>query len=137
MKVARLISIIMTLLDRERVSAQELSDMFEVSLRTIYRDIESINLAGIPIHATSGVGGGFEIMPNYKVNKHIFSTSDLTTILMGLSHLSDVMQGEELANARAKIKSFIPERGWDNSTSYVPASFYPNKRWIQKQLLRK
>ena len=66
MKTDRLVSIIMMLLDKERVSAQELADRFEVSPRTIYRDIETINMAGIPVRSTPGVGGGFEIMQEYK-----------------------------------------------------------------------
>lgn len=108
MKVDRLVSIIMILLDKERVGAQELADMFEVSLRTIYRDIDAINMAGIPVRGASGVGGGFEIMPDYKVDKKVFSASDLSAILMGLSSLSGVARGNEVANALAKIKSFIP-----------------------------
>ena len=61
MKIDRLVSIIMVLLDKKRVGAQELADMFEVSPRTIYRDIDAINMAGIPVRGASGVGGGFEI----------------------------------------------------------------------------
>lgn len=82
--------------------------MFEVSPRTIYRDIDAINIAGIPIRSISGVGGGFEIMPEYKVDKKIFSTADLSAILMGLSSLSNMVRGDELVNAFAKVKSFIP-----------------------------
>lgn len=108
MKIDRLVSIIMILLDKERIGAQELADMFEVSPRTIYRDIDAINMAGIPIHSTSGVGGGFEIMQNYKIDKKVFSTADLSAILMGLSSLSNMIRGNELVNALAKIKSFIP-----------------------------
>ncbi|SES73472.1 Predicted DNA-binding transcriptional regulator YafY, contains an HTH and WYL domains [Enterococcus malodoratus] len=108
MKVDRLVSIIMILLDKERIGAQELAEKFEVSPRTIYRDIDSINLAGIPIRSTSGVGGGFEIMENYKVDRKVFSTTDLSAILMGLSSLSNMGHGEELANALAKVKSFVP-----------------------------
>lgn len=108
MKIDRLVSIIMVLLDKERIGAQELADMFEVSPRTIYRDIDAINMAGIPIRSTSGVGGGFEIMQKYKVDKNVFSTADLSAILMGLSNLSDVIRGNELVNALAKVKSFIP-----------------------------
>ncbi len=108
MKVDRLISIIMVLLNKERVSAQELANMFEVSKRTIYRDIDAINMAGIPICSTSGVGGGIEIMPNYKIQNTIFSSNDLSTIIMGLSNLSSIMHGSELANSLAKIKSFLP-----------------------------
>lgn len=108
MKIDRLISIIMILLDKERIGARELADMFEVSPRTIYRDIDTINMAGIPICSTSGAGGGFEIMPRYKVDKKVFSTADLSALLMGLSGLSDVVRGEEVIHALAKVKSFIP-----------------------------
>lgn len=108
MKIDRLVSIIMILLNKGRIGAQELADMFEVSPRTIYRDIDAINMAGIPIRSTSGVGGGFEIMQNYKIEKTFFSTADLSAILMGLTSLSDVVRDRELRNALAKIKSFIP-----------------------------
>ena len=108
MKVDRLVSIIMILLEKERIGAQELADLFEVSPRTIYRDIDTINMAGIPVRSTSGVGGGFEIMQQYKMDKKVFSASDLSAILMGLSGLSNVMRGDELVNALAKVKSFIP-----------------------------
>ncbi|TYV90225.1 helix-turn-helix transcriptional regulator [Listeria monocytogenes] len=108
MKVDRLMSIVLILLDKERISAQELADRFEVSLRTIYRDIDAIDLAGVPIRSTPGVGGGFEIMPNYKMDSKVFSTADLSAILMGLSSLSNMVRGDELINALAKIKSFIP-----------------------------
>ena len=108
MKIDRLVSIILVLLDKKRIGAQELADMFEVSPRTIYRDIETINTAGIPVNSTSGVGGGFEIMQEYKIEKNVFTTSDLSAILMGLSSVSSMIRGDELVNALAKVKSFIP-----------------------------
>ena len=108
MKVDRLVSIIMILLEKKRIGAQELADQFEVSPRTIYRDIDAINMAGIPVRSTSGVGGGFEIMQEYKIDRKVFSTADLSSILMGLSSLSNMIRGDELVNALAKVKSFIP-----------------------------
>ncbi|MDR1299163.1 MAG: YafY family transcriptional regulator [Oscillospiraceae bacterium] len=108
MKIDRLVSIIMILLDKERIGARELADMFEVSPRTIYRDIDAINIAGIPVRGAPGVGGGFEIMQNYKIDKKVFSAADLSAILMGLSGLSGMIRGDELVNALAKVKSFIP-----------------------------
>lgn len=108
MKIDRLVSIIMILLDKERIGARELAEMFEVSPRTIYRDIDAISMAGIPVRSVSGVGGGFEIMPQYKVDKKVFSTADLSALLMGLSGLSDVVRGDELIHTIAKVKSFIP-----------------------------
>ncbi len=108
MKIDRLVSIIMILLEKERIGAQELADMFEVSPRTIYRDIDTINMAGIPVCSVPGVGGGFEIMEKYKIDNKVFSTADLSAILMGLSNLSTMIRGDELVNALAKVKSFIP-----------------------------
>lgn len=108
MKMDRLLSITMLLLDKKRIGAKELAEKFEVSPRTIYRDIDTLNLAGIPIHSTSGVGGGFEIMENYKMDKKVFSTADLSAILTSLTGFSNMMQGKELTSALAKVKSFIP-----------------------------
>jgi predicted DNA-binding transcriptional regulator YafY len=98
----------MILLEKERIGAQELADMFEVSPRTIYRDIDTINMAGIPVCSAPGVGGGFEIMQKDKIDKKVFSAADLSAILMGLSNLSAMIRGDELVNALAKVKSFIP-----------------------------
>lgn len=108
MKIGRLVSMILLLLEKERVGAQELAELFEVSPRTIYRDIDTISMAGIPVRAIPGVNGGFEIMPQYKIDKKVFSSADLSAILMGLSSLSHMMRGDELVGALAKVKSFIP-----------------------------
>lgn len=108
MKVDRMVSIIMILLEKKRIGAQELAERFEVSPRTIYRDIDAINMAGIPVRSTSGVGGGFEIMPEYKMDKRVFSTAELSALLMGLTNLSGMVRGEELLSALAKVRSFIP-----------------------------
>lgn len=139
MKVDRLVSIIMILLDKERIGAQELADMFEVSPRTIYRDIDTINMAGIPVRSTSGVGGGFEIMQKYKIDRKVFSTADLSAILMGLSSLSNMIRGNELVNALAKVKSFIPaDRAKDIELKanqiYIDLSPWMGNRNIQPYL---
>jgi len=139
MKVDRLISIIMILLDKKRIGAQELADMFEVSPRTIYRDIDTITMAGIPVRSTPGVGGGFEIMQKYKIDKNVFSTADLSAILMGLSSLSNLIRGDELVNALAKVRSFIPaERAKDINLKanqiYIDLSPWMGNRHIQPYL---
>ncbi|MBN2041653.1 MAG: YafY family transcriptional regulator [Spirochaetes bacterium] len=139
MKIDRLVSIIMLLLDKKRIGAQELADMFEVSPRTIYRDIDSINMAGIPVRGASGVGGGFEIMPKYKIDRNVFSAADLSAILTGLSGLSSMIRGDELANALAKVRSFIPaERAKDielkTNQIYIDLSPWIGNRNIQPYL---
>ena len=139
MKVDRLVSMIMILLDKERMGAQELADMFEVSPRTIYRDIDAINMAGIPVRSISGVGGGFEIMQQYKLDRKVFSTADLSAILMGLSSVSGMVRGDELVNALAKVKSFIPtDRAKDIEIKanqiYIDLSPWMGNRNIQPYL---
>lgn len=108
MKTDRLISIILTLLEREKVSAKELSETFEVSLRTIYRDIDAINLAGVPILSTPGVNGGFQIMERYKVDKKVFSAADIVTLLKGLESVSGILSRDATINTFVKVKSLIP-----------------------------
>ena len=66
MKIDRLIGIITILLQKEKVTAPQLAEKFEVSRRTINRDIEDICKAGIPIMTTQGVHGGISIMEDYK-----------------------------------------------------------------------
>ncbi|QMV41524.1 helix-turn-helix transcriptional regulator [Cohnella cholangitidis] len=139
MKVDRLVSIIMILLDKKRIGAQELAGMFEVSPRTIYRDIDTINMAGIPVRSTSGVGGGFEIMQKFKIDSKVFSTADLSAILIGLSSLSNMIRGDELVNALAKVKSFIPaDRAKDiefkANQIYIDLSSWMGNRNIQPYL---
>lgn len=108
MKADRLVGIIFLLLERGRVSARELAESFEVSPRTIYRDIDAIGMAGIPIRAVSGVGGGFEIMPGYTLDKNVFTEDELSALMMGLSGLFSITRGQELKNALTKLKSLVP-----------------------------
>ncbi|CCQ19691.1 Uncharacterized HTH-type transcriptional regulator YobV [Listeria monocytogenes] len=83
MKIERLIGIIMLLLQRELVSASEMATMFEVSKRTIFRDIDTLAMANIPIYTIAGTKGGIGIMPTYKVDKKLLTVDDLTAVWTG------------------------------------------------------
>ena len=108
MRLDRLISIIMLLLERETVSAGELAAAFGVSTRTIYRDLDAINQAGVPIVSKMGVHGGAGIMQAYKVDKRLFSASDLTSLLIGLGG-AQAVRGGELDATLAKVRGLIPQ----------------------------
>ena len=69
MKVNRLFEIIYILLDKKNIKAKDLAEHFEVSQRTIYRDIEILSQSGIPIYMTKGKSGGISILPNFILNK--------------------------------------------------------------------
>ena len=109
MKIDRLLSIVMILLERKKVSASELARTFEVSVRTIYRDVETINQAGLPVVAYPGVKGGIGILESYKPEKRFFSAQDVTMILMGLGSVRSSFSTAAVASAIAKIKGLVPE----------------------------
>jgi predicted DNA-binding transcriptional regulator YafY len=108
LKIDRLISIVMVLLERKKISATKLAEMFEVTPRTIYRDIETLNLAGIPIITYPGINGGIGIMEEYKIDKKLFTTSDISALLMGLGSISNAMSSNEIINTLAKVKGLVP-----------------------------
>ncbi|WP_018212897.1 HTH domain-containing protein [Desulfitobacterium hafniense] len=76
MKIDRLIGIITILLQKERVTIPQLAERFEVSCRTIQRDIDAIGQAGIPIVSRQGYGGGLSIADGYKLDKTVLSEPD-------------------------------------------------------------
>lgn len=110
MKIDRLISLIMVLLEHDKVSATRLAEMFEVTPRTIYRDVETLSRAGIPIAAYPGIHGGISIMSQYKVDKKLFNPDDIATLLIGLGSLSSTLLPNEIVGTLAKVKGLIPDK---------------------------
>ena len=92
MKIDRQIGILSMLLQRNTLTAPYLADRFEVSRRTINRDIEDLCKAGIPIVTKQGVNGGISIMENYKLDKTLFTHAEMQDILAGLRSLDSVNQ---------------------------------------------
>lgn len=90
MKIDRLIGILSILLQQQQVTAPYLSEIFEVSRRTINRDIEDLCKAGIPLTTTRGANGGIAIMEGYKIDKTLLSSAELQSILAGLKSLDSV-----------------------------------------------
>ncbi|GAA0757945.1 YafY family protein [Clostridium sartagoforme] len=136
MKMNRLISIIMLLLERKTISAADLARTFEVSKRTIYRDIETINEAGIPIITYPGSKGGIGIMEKFKVDKRLFSESDLTTLLIGLSGMHSALDNSETKQVISKLKAIIPkekENDIDEITRRITIDLSPWKKDIIRE----
>lgn len=87
MKTVRLYAITLYLLNHGRTSAAELADYFEVSTRTIQRDIDSLCLAGIPVIATAGAMGGYELSDRYQLDKNFATPKDYACLLTALHGL--------------------------------------------------
>lgn len=109
MRIDRMLAITVMLLNRDRISARELADKFEVSIRTVYRDIEAINMAGIPIISYTGSSGGFGIMENYKIDRQLLTLSDMLAILTALKGINTSLEDKELDSAIEKISSLVPK----------------------------
>ena len=90
MQVSRLLEIIYILLSKEHVTAKELAERFEVSRRTIYRDVDAISLAGIPVYTEKGKGGGIRLLPYFVLNKSVFNENEQTEILSALQGLAQI-----------------------------------------------
>ena len=90
MKIDRLIGILSILLQQEKVTAPYLAEKFEVSRRTINRDIEDICKAGIPLVTTQGQNGGISIMEGYRIDRTVLTSFEMQSILAGLRSLDSV-----------------------------------------------
>lgn len=84
MKESRLFKIVYYLLDKGKVTAAELAENLEVSVRTIYRDIDALSVAGIPIYTTQGKGGGISLLQDFVLDKSLLSEQEQEQILMAL-----------------------------------------------------
>lgn len=107
MKIDRLIAITIYLLNRETVSASTLAGRFEVSRRTIQRDIDTLNQAGIPIVSTYGSEGGYEIMDGFKLNKQIANVDDYLNIIMALKGLNSAYDNRKINETLEKALTTI------------------------------
>lgn len=105
MKIDRLIGILSVLMQEEKTTAPELAERFEVSRRTINRDIEDLCKAGIPIKTAQGTGGGISIMDGYRMDRTILTSKDMQMILAGLRSLDSVSGSSYCGQLMEKIQA--------------------------------
>ena len=103
MKLDRMLGIVHTLANTERLTAQALADRFEVSKRTIHRDIDAICMAGIPVVAYPGGNGGIGLAPGYRLDKKALTDLELRSILTGLQSLESVGFESESRHLRSML----------------------------------
>ena len=103
MKVDRLIGILSVLLQKEKVTAPYLAAKFEVSRRTINRDIEALCRAGIPVVTAQGKSGGISIMDGYAFDRTLLTSSELQAVLAGLSSLDSVSGTDRYGQLMKKL----------------------------------
>lgn len=92
MKNDRLFQILYLLLEKGTITAPALANQLEVSVRTIYRDIDALSLAGVPVYATQGKNGGVSLLPNYSFDKALLTDEEQNQILYAIQSLRAVEQ---------------------------------------------
>ena len=137
MKIERLIGIITILLQQDKVTAPELAARFEVSRRTINRDIEAICKAGIPLITIQGFDGGISISDSYKIDKTLFTQDELQTILTGLKGIDSVSPGAYLSGIMEKLSSRERQIVVDDTMVIDLASHYHDALTHKISLIKK
>jgi predicted DNA-binding transcriptional regulator YafY len=108
MKLDRLLAIVIMLVNRRMVQAKELADTFEVSVRTIYRDIDVINQAGIPVISYQGAGGGISLSEGYRLDRNVFTNNELVAIVSALQSVSTTHFHTSNKHLLEKMNSIVP-----------------------------
>ena len=128
MKIDRLIGIVMFLLTREKITAKELSDFYEVSERTIYRDFDALGKAGIPVVSLQGSGGGYGLAEGYTLSRQYLDNRDIESIVSSLQGLYKLSGDSTYTTAKNKIESMLSpydrKRGL-NFNSIIKFDFEP------------
>lgn len=140
MKIDRLIGILSILLQEEKTTAPELAERFEVSRRTINRDIEDLCKAGMPIKTAQGAGGGISIMDGYRMDRTILTSKDMQMILAGLRSLDSVSGSQYYGQLMEKLQTgsseFISGRDYMliDLSSWYKGSLAPKIEVIQNAI---
>ncbi len=104
MKIYRVLSILITLLNNDLVSAKALAEKNEVSVKTIQRDIETLNMAGIPVYSEKGMKGGYGILDSYKLDTKLLSNFEVGILNSMLDGLRAIYDNKELENLWEKFE---------------------------------
>jgi len=108
MRATRLVSLLLLLQMRGQLTAQELADHFEVSVRTVHRDVESLAAAGVPLEAVRGPAGGYRLAGGYRTKLTGLTTAEAEALFVAPAPAAELGLGGVLANARLKVLAALP-----------------------------
>jgi len=121
MKINRLLEITLVLLNKGNTTARELADRFEVSTRTIYRDIDELSAAGVPVFTNKGSGGGISLLENYVLNRSFMTEHERDSLMLALKTLQ-ATRYPEIEAVLEKIGGLFKET---TSDDWVHIEFSP------------
>lgn len=137
MRIDRLVGILSILLQKDKVTAPELAEHFEVNRRTINRDIEELCKAGIPIVTTQGQGGGISIMDGYRMDRTLLTNKEMQDILAGLRSLDSVNGTRRYAQLMDKLSVGSSDFMTGNQSVLIDlSSWYQNALSAKIEVIR-
>lgn len=133
MRASRLLSILILLQLRQRLTADELAEEFEVSVRTIYRDIDALSAAGVPVYGDRGPGGGFQLLDGYRTKLTGLDASEAEAMLLiGLPGEAQAMGlGDAATRARNKLLAALPKAGSEEANRIAGRFHLDSRDWYR------
>jgi predicted DNA-binding transcriptional regulator YafY len=124
-RASRLLSILMLLQSRGRLSARALADELEVSVRTVYRDVDELSASGVPVWADRGRLGGFQLQPGWRTRVDGLTAPEAQAMFLGglPGAAAELGLGEAMASAQLKLLAALPE-GWRENARRVSTRFH-------------
>jgi predicted DNA-binding transcriptional regulator YafY len=130
----RLLSLLLFLQSRGRMTARQLADELEVSVRTVYRDLEALGAVGVPVMAQGGPGGGCMLPAGWRSPLLGISTEEATALLAAVSAggpLERIALGDALAQARLKLLASLPAAGRDRTRAAAARFHVDTQAWFK------
>jgi predicted DNA-binding transcriptional regulator YafY len=133
MRATRLVSLLLLLQMRGQLTAQELADHFEVSVRTIHRDVESLDAAGVPVEAVRGPAGGYRLAGGYRTKLTGLTTAEAEALFVAPAPAAELGLGGVLANARLKVLAALPTELQERATRAERYFHLDTRGWFRAE----
>jgi len=134
-RATRLVSLLLLLQTRGQVTAAELADRLEVSVRTVHRDVESLGAAGVPVEAVRGPAGGYRLAGGYRTRLTGLTADEAEALFAaGIPGLpAELDLGGELAAARLKVLAALPSELQERATRASRLFHLDTRRWFRAE----
>jgi predicted DNA-binding transcriptional regulator YafY len=133
MRATRLVSLLLLLQMRGQLTAQELASHFEVSIRTVHRDVESLAAAGVPVEAVRGPAGGYRLAGGYRTKLTGLTAAEAEALFVAPAPAAELGLGGVLANARLKVLAALPAELQERATRAERYFHLDARRWFRAE----
>jgi predicted DNA-binding transcriptional regulator YafY len=133
MRATRLVSLLLLLQMRGQLTAQELASHFEVSVRTVHRDVESLVAAGVPVEAVRGPAGGYRLAGGYRTKLTGLTAAEAEALFVAPAPAAELGLGGVLANARLKVLAALPAELQERASRAERYFHLDARRWFRAE----